>query len=523
MTSYTHKEKGNSVVKSTGDYLLDLFSSISELDCKPSETELRRIKELIKHCLHVSVKDTMVVLFYLRDRENGLGYRDAFVELFAYTLNLLTSYGHSTNDETIETILSELVINIEKYGRYDDIIKICKDLMSWKLRTKIIKFIYTKMFDDLDKSCDDEPVSLLGKWLPSINTSSKKTRDLAKFLIKEFSAYRKRPMSKSLYRCICSKLRKSIEIVEHNVTSRTYNQIDYSNVPSLAMLRYNHIFLERDKLRFIDYIRHNKNKFTKSYARLNIVDIVSRMYCLDTDLDEEEINALNTQWNNIKKLPCNCIVCMDGSESMYSRLHYKFSPVPINVAKALTIYCSENSEVDAYKNKFITFGTRSVFVDMSRCRTLKDKVDVLTNFRDCGRTNFVSMFKTILNHAKVFNITPEQMVKSIVVVSDMEFDDSFTRNTVTHFKHVQQMYEHEGYTVPRVIFWNVRAWEEPPMELNDVNTTVLSGWSHDNIHYLVNNVLYSPRTILNSVLSNDRYREISDLSNDLVFSDFDYL
>lgn len=527
MIKQTYTEKGALAYKSTGDELLDLFALIGGLGYSPTTDEIQNIKQLIKHCLSISVKDTITLLFYLRDRTNGIGYRDVFVDLLAYTLNTITSYGHSTDDTDVADILVELVTAIPEYGRYDDIIKISRKVSTWKLREGIIRHIWDKFNEDYYFAClknNDSvhrSVSLLGKWLPSINTSSKTTRNLARYLVNEFNKITIEPINYKRYRKMCSVLRNAINIVEHDVTEKTYEKINYSAVPSVAMSKYSTAFTRNDAERFNEFITKVKQGTAKLNAKLNVVDVAVRLRCCSKN-DTDTIDFINVQWDNIPKIPCRSLVCMDGSGSMYcSNGQSRYAP--IDVAEALTIYCAENNEIPAYKNKFITFGSVTKFVDLSDCATLKEKIDTLEQYDDCGTTNFVGMFKTILNNAKMFNVAPKDMLKSIIVISDMQFDEAFNGCKKTPLDAVKELYKENGYTLPKVIFWNICAKEALPICNDDHNTTILSGWSQNILQYIMENNDITPRTILDTVLQSSHYSKISEIASRLVYSDFDYL
>ena len=76
-----------------------------------------------------------------------------------------------------------------------------------------------------------EPVSLLGKWLPSVNASGAKTVALAKKVAKSLKL---RPAE---YRKALTALRERIHILENNLRVRDYS-FDYAKLPSKAMYKY---------------------------------------------------------------------------------------------------------------------------------------------------------------------------------------------------------------------------------------------------------------------------------------------
>lgn len=210
-------------------------------------------------------------------------------------------------------------------------------------------------------------------------------------------------------------------------------------------------------------------------------------------------------WENLPKIPCKSLVCMDGSVSMYcgsGRI------TPIDVATALTIYCAENNT--AFKNQFITFGSHVQFVNIE-ATSLKGKIDFVRKHDDCGTTNFTAVFKELLNQAKLYNLSPDQMVKSIIVVSDMQFDSAFDNvdtDGPTVWENIVDMYEKAGYTPPKMIFWNVSIESALPICLDNMNTTITSGWSQNTLKYIMEDKEISPMSVLNEVLESPNYSDV---------------
>ena len=81
----------------------------------------------------------------------------------------------------------------------------------------LLKSLFDKDLAIIDKHVD---VSLLAKWLPSVNTTSKDTVYLAKRVARAFG------MNDASYRKALSALRTQIHIIENNLRTRNY-KFDY--------------------------------------------------------------------------------------------------------------------------------------------------------------------------------------------------------------------------------------------------------------------------------------------------------
>jgi len=514
------------------------------------------LKMTIEEYTPDDITDITITLAHLRDIREGLGERNGFVSLMVALQSVgFPEYG---------TIFKALLANSTKdYFRLDDFIHIAYrlflkgcptffkyfrfcigdkeasfNLKNYKRVSKkepktspevsdevlnCIELVRDSLRDNLGRdmiACTNHSaISLMGKWLPSINTSSRETRREANFIAQGLLQ-----LDNVTYRKLCSKLRKTLNIVEHHVTQNTFEQIDYAKVPSLAQNRYRTIFLKKDTERYNQYIKDVTEGKAKLHAgAISAADLVCKAHQLlraahrqveysESGYPEDVIlarSALDAQWSNLPRTPSNALVCMDGSGSMYTG---EYKQRPIDIAKALAIYISENNE--NFKNTFITFGDRVDMVTLkSTCFT--DKVAELSLYDDCGTTNFVSVFTTLLSYAKFYHITPEQMPKTIIVVSDMQFDSQMTipqlpiNAGATPYQFIQNLYRTAGYTAPQMIFWCVTPHDALPISRKDVGATLCFGCNQNTLRYILeHDEMYTADDVINNILGAKRYEDI---------------
>ena len=91
-------------------------------------------------------------------------------------------------------------------------------------------------------------------------------------------------------------------------------------------------------------------------------------------------------------------------------------------------------------------------------------------------TNFTKAYERILRVAKKHNVLPDSMPTMILVLSDMQFDES-QRHSGTHFSHMQDEYEAAGYKFPKIVFWNLDAHMGTPAKCDDDSVAMVSGFS----------------------------------------------
>jgi hypothetical protein len=220
---------------------------------------------------------TMKWLLFVRDIKNGLGER----ELFRMFLVLIAKHN-------IELAIHFFQLNLVEFGRFDDEISIYD-----KVNSGIQGIILTKISQQLEEDRtlmeENKKVSLLAKWMPSINASSKRTKFLANMIAKDLH------LTQRQYRKILAELRSYINIIEKNITTKNYNSIDYDEVPFLANKKYNRAFLEHDYNRRLDYIgSHTKsmNTLPSEAGTLPSGGFISKEYRFICKHDENPYNSL---------------------------------------------------------------------------------------------------------------------------------------------------------------------------------------------------------------------------------------
>ena len=106
------------------------------------------------------------------------------------------------------------------------------------------------------------PVTLLGKWLPSVNASSKKTIAQGKKMARALG------MSEADYRKALVRLRAAIRILENNMREKDYT-FDYETQPSRALFKYRKAFARNDADRYNAFL----SDVSKGKAFLNATNV----------------------------------------------------------------------------------------------------------------------------------------------------------------------------------------------------------------------------------------------------------
>ena len=459
-------------------------------------------KDIINNFIKVYYENSPLAikwLFYLRDiRGNGMGERRTFRVCFKWLV-----------DHHLDDVLNVIKL-IPEYGRYDD--WLC--LLHSKAGNIVLDEIRKQIEEDVLNMKQGHPVSLLAKWLPSINTSSIETRMQAKYIAKKLNYTEKE------YRQLLSSLRGYMQVVEVKMSSRNWQDIDYSQVSSRANLIYGSAFLKNDEKRrreFLDQLSDGETKINAD--TLFPSDIVHKYYQdnsrWECDLGEKN-DTLEALWDALPNYvhdDASTLVVRDGSGSM--NVNVSGTRVrAIEISTALSIYFSQYCK-GQFHNKFITFSSRPEIVDLTNTTCLKDKLEICGTHGDCSNTDLNKVFDLILNTALQNNLNQEDLPKNILIVSDMEFDymihnSIYGSTTEALLESIKEKYKKNGYQMPRLVFWNVCSRTNTiPLQENKAGIVLVSGFNPAVYNMVLSNELDPYKCLLEQVNSK-RYDPIEE-------------
>lgn len=468
LTNSARTENGAITHKSTLDPVLDLFYHASTRRGQNNTA-------LFEQAYAENKIESLLVAFYTRDIRGGQGERNTFRQILNYLY---------ANDRVMFHRIMHLV---PVYGRWDD-------LLSFHTDRKVIEFVRATLNTDYTS----KNPSLLAKWMPSENTSSKETVSLAR---KWIAALETTPR---IYRRKLAKIRATIKIVECQMSAGMWSDINYSHVPSKASMLYRKAFSKRDGDRYSAFIESVKAGKTKiNSATLYPYEIVSKFVHGSKDATLEELWRALPDYVNGK----NAMVVCDTSGSMLST-YTPNTPAPISVAVSLAIYFAERSK-GPFKDTWINFNTTAKAYKLTG-KTLYDRVQAMVNNNDWGgSTNLQSVFELILKTATQYNVPAEDMPEMLFVVSDMQFNPS---GMLTNFEAIKRKYENAGYTIPTIVFWNVASRvNEAPVTRDQTGAYLVSGCSPSIFKAALNTVAVTPRDMMLDVLNSDRYAAVREV------------
>lgn len=487
----TVTENGAVTNKSSLNDLLDLFSMGGALRSR-SEND---IVDLFLKAFSQDKLLALRTLFYIRDCRGGQGERRTFKTILKYL-------GNHYPD-----IVKKNIQFIPFYGRWDDLFV----LFNTKCEEAMLEFVKNQLMIDMKNFVDDKQITVLAKWLPSVNASY-----TTSLLGKRFAKYLN--LSEKDYRKLLSKLRAKIDVTEKKMCRNDWNKIIYSSVPSLAFNRYTGAFYKHDNdnfSKFIQEVQECKQKINTEV--LYPVDVVKDFYdtfsCeLHSDPSQELIDVRNTQWNNLPnfiKSDKNILVVADTSGSMFN------GRKSIAVAVSLALYCSERIN-GPFKNYWINFSTNPSLQKV-KGNNLYEKLRNLDYKNWQGSTDIIAVFNLLLRQIKESErnlgrkLSKDELPSHIMIISDMEFNPvDYYNGYSTNYEHINQIYHDSGYELPTLIWWNVDSRQNNlPVTSNDKGNLMISGYSPSILRILLESDHIDPVVLMLQTINSERYKVIT--------------
>ena len=475
-TNLTYTENGATALKTTNSNLLDLFGCIGSLRTRDN-TDIERLFSM------AFAEDTLLatkMAFYARNIRGGLGERRTFRVILKY----------------LSQMAPELVVKnfdaIALFGRYDDFYT----LVDTSIEEAMWIYLHNQFNLDLENCANGQPISLLAKWLKSVNASSAETTHLGKLTAKHFG------LSERAYRQTLSKLRQYIDVTEVKMSSQNWSEIAYAHVPSRAMFIYHKAFKAHDEEGFNNYL----NAVIKGDAKVNASTLYPYDILEQLGLSIRSSNfsflkydaLLEEQWKNLPNYVTseqNILVMADTSGSMMGR--------PMHSSIGLALYFSERNQ-GAFKDTFMTFSSKPTLIKV-KGNTLYDKIKCIPSIVE--NTNLEAAFNLILTVAVKNKIRADELPSSLVIITDMEFDSATSsRGDWTFYDSMVKNYAAHGYTMPNIVFWNVNSRNDVFQVTSDYKgVQMASGQSPSVFKSILANIGKSPYEAMLNVLNDPMY------------------
>jgi hypothetical protein len=276
------------------------------------------------------------------------------------------------------------------------------------------------------------------------------------------------------YRKTLSILRKRIHLVETDMSENNWGEIEFDKLPSKACYKYRKAFARHEESSE-RYTAFATNKNTKVHAG-TIYPYECVKEARSCWADDMTARAMaNKRWENLTDYfngaTFDGIAVVDVSGSMMCGAS---SVAPIDVSVSLGLYCADKAR-GPFANHFITFTNRPELVKVKG----EDFYAKVNNMLDADwgyNTNLEAVFNLLLNTAVRTKCPQSDIPKQLLIISDMQIDRCSTGPVDNVIEKCRERWAAAGYTMPKLVYWNVNAVRDTFLDGNP-NATYVSGCS----------------------------------------------
>ena len=461
----TRTENGMKTFDSSKNALVDLFFTIGA----------SRGKNIIPAFTAAYVQDKELALrvaLWARDARGGAGERELFRQILVHL------------EQVNPTDAKRLLGKIPEIGRYDDLLV---------FKSQPMKASAFTLLGDALRAGN----GLAAKWVPRKGKIAAEIRDFFGMTPKQ---YRKSLVALT-------------KVVETQMCAKDFDNIEFSHVPSVAHARYKKAF-NRNTTKYAEYVQKLASGDTSVKINAGAVypyDVLKgalNSYAVRS-LSKTEKDAMDAQWAALPNYigDGDVLPMVDSSGSMTcpaGGYNSKSKLTCLEVALSLGLYFADKN-TGKFKDTFLTFSRNPKLVTLKG--SITDKVTQM-NTGEVANTDLHKAFDLILKTAVDNKVPQAEMPGTLVIFSDMQFDQGCSGYDESAIKMIERKYAEAGYTVPRVVFWNLNAaYGNTPVKFDKKGTALVSGFSPALAESVMSNDLedFTPFNVMLKAIMKPRY------------------
>jgi hypothetical protein len=460
-TQEARTTNGMKAQKGTGKKTVDLFYKIGA----------SRGKNIVADFTAAYVENQDVALRiaqWARDVRGGAGERQLFRDILVHL------------EKTDPDAALALLRKVPEVGRWDDIFVFSNpDLKS---------AAYTMLGDALRAQN-----GLAAKWTPR---KGKVAAEVRAFFGMTPKQYRKSLVTMT-------------KVVETQMCSGDWDNINFSHVPSVAARNYKKAF-GRHTPKFAEYVAALVKGTPGVKVNANAIfphDVLKGVInTYGSALNKTELDHVTAQWDALPNYvgDASILPIVDVSGSMSCPAGKTGSVTCLDVSVSLGLYLADKNK-GVFKDTFLTFSTKSELLTLKG--NIVDKVNQMVRSKWDMSTNLHAAFEKILSVAVKANAPQEDMPAMVLILSDMQFDQC-VRNDDSAMQMIERKYAEAGYTMPKVVFWNLNASDNVPVKSDKSGAALVSGFSPAIMASLLGADVeqFTPEGIMLKTVMVDRYK-----------------
>ena len=447
--------------KSTANKAVDLFYKIGASRGKNIVVDFT--------AAYVENQDvTLRIAQWARDVRGGAGERQLFRDILVHL--------EKHNPDAALALLKK----VPEVGRWDDI---------FVFSTPALKSAAYTMLGDALRAQN----GLAAKWTPR---KGKIAAEIRAFFGMTPKQYRKSLVAMT-------------RVVETQMCSGDWDNINFSHVPSVAARNYKKAF-GRHTPKFAEYVAALVKGTPGVKVNANAIfphDVLKGVINhYGSSLNKTELDHVTAQWNALPNYvgDANILPLVDVSGSMSCPAGKSGAVTCMDVAVSLGLYLADKNK-GAFKDTFLTFSTKSELLTLKG--DIVQKINQMVKSKWDMSTNLHSAFNKILDVAVKGNVPQSDMPAMVLILSDMQFDQC-VRNDDSAMQMIERKFEAAGYTVPKVVFWNLNAGDNVPVKSDKSGAALVSGFSPAIMASLLGADVeqFTPEGIMLKTVMVDRYK-----------------
>lgn len=455
----TTTENGMPARKSTANECLDLFFKIGAM----RKSTYEQVVAVFSRAFAEDRETALRIAAWARDVRGGAGERSVFRHIVKYL-------------ETVDFDAAlRLLSKVPDIGRWDDL------LVAESNDGRAVAYF---MIDAALKHGD----GLAAKWMPRKGEDAARLRKALGMTPKQ---YRKTLVGLT-------------NVVEQKMCAKEWDSIDFEKLPSVASSRYRTAFYRNAEAKYKAYAE----ALTKGTAKINAGAVYPYDVLNGINVGgAANAQVINAQWNALPNFMGDqkVLAMVDTSGSMGVRVSPTSTVMAIDVAISLGLYVADKAK-SAFKDVFLTFSAKPV-IQQLKGKGIVEKYNQMYSANWDMNTDLMAAFDQILVHAQNFKVPAEDMPSTLLILSDMQFDQCMRTPPDTAMKGIARRYEAAGYEMPQVVFWNIMARDNVPVKFNQIGVAMVSGFSPAILKSILSDKLesFTPMSVMHEAISDPRY------------------
>lgn len=417
----------------------------------------------------------MRITQWARDVRQGAGERKIFRDVL---VNLIK------HDQDAAVALAR---KVPVLGRWDDLLVL--------IGTEIEYVAFDMIREALNKGD-----GLCAKWMPRKGEVAVKLRTALGWTPKY---YRKR-------------LVELTKVVEQNMCANQWDEINFNHVPSVASARYKKAFA-RHTPKYAEWAAKLVSTDPKVKAEVKVnagavypYDVLKGVFGAYGGLikDKANLDHVTAQWEALPNYvgDASILPIVDVSGSMTcpaGGYNSKSKTSCLDVSVSLGLYLADKNK-GVFKDTFMTFSGKPQLLNLKG--NIVQKIEQMVRAAWEMNTNLNAAIQKILDVAKAGNVAPEDMPQVLLILSDMQFDQC-ARHDDSAMQMIERKYAEAGYTMPKIVFWNLNAADNVPVKFNKSGVALVSGFSPTIVKSVLAADLeeFTPEAIMRKTIMSERY------------------